>query len=374
MANPVRFPGAWHRPLHLNEGRPGSNVMCRRPGRGPKRKLKEREHEVEEVKRGARVAIRRDVTFGELCDYWIANRVPVKRSGKNDQSIIEKHFRPVLETLRLRDLNVRHADRYAVEHTDLDAKTIHNHLTLLTSMLKLAVELGWLVKVPTIRKPRIRLFDSDYSWLRTDDELRRFLVAAQGEGELVFSLYCTAVHTGLRAGELAGLRWEDLDFERRLITVQRSFAGPTKSGDVRHVPILDVLLPVLRAWRLRHPGALVFTNRDGGMLQKSARVFQEVLHRVLEAAQLRPLAPTKRRKHYIVFHDLRHTFASHWMSKGGDLFRLQRILGHKSPTMTNRYAHLAPEAYVTDYARLGAADQFTSKVLPFPQAKAAPGR
>jgi integrase len=118
---------------------------------------------------------------------------------------------------------------------------------------------------------------------------------------------------------------------------------------------------------------LVFTNRDGGMLQKSARVFQEVLHRVLEAAQLRPLAPTKRRKHYIVFHDLRHTFASHWMSKGGDLFRLQRILGHKSPTMTNRYAHLAPEAYVTDYARLGAADQFTSKVLPFPQTKTAPG-
>ena len=96
-------------------------------------------------------------------------------------------------------------------------------------------------------------------------------------------------------------------------------------------------------------------------------------------ARRRPLcrkrkAPTKRRKHYIVFHDLRHTFASHWMSKGGDLFRLQRILGHKSPTMTNRYAHLAPEAYVTDYARLGAADQFTSKVLPFPQATTAPGR
>jgi integrase len=372
MAKPVRFRGKWRiRPLN-EKGVRESYVFDELAE--AKRKLREREHEVEEVKRGARMAIRRDVTFGELCDYWIANRVPVKRSGKNDQSIIEKHFRPALDTLRLRDLNVRHADRYAVEHPDLDAKTIHNHLTLLTSMLKLAVELGWLVKVPTIRKPRIRLFDSDYSWLRTDDELRRFLVAAQGEGELVFTLYCTAVHTGLRAGELAGLRWEDIDFERRLITVQRSFAGPTKSGDVRHVPILDVLLPVLRTWRLRHPGVLVFTNRDGGMLQKSARVFQEVLHRVLEVAQLKPLAATKRRKHYIVFHDLRHTFASHWMSKGGDLFRLQRILGHKSPTMTNRYAHLAPEAYVTDYGRLGAADQFTSKVLPFPQAKVAPAR
>src|SRR5437868_4520369 len=66
--------------------------------------------------------------------------------------------------------------------------------------------------------------------------------------------------------------------ERRLITVQRSFDGPTKAGDVRYVPILDVLLPILQQWHELHPGTLVFTNRDGRMLGKSARIFQEVLH------------------------------------------------------------------------------------------------
>jgi hypothetical protein len=68
--------------------------------------------------------------------------------------------------------------------------------------------------------------------------------------------------------------------------VQRSFDGPTKSDRVRYVPILDPLLPVLRAWKLRHPGRLVFTNQAGAMFAPSGPIFQEVLHRVLAAAEL----------------------------------------------------------------------------------------
>ena len=66
---------------------------------------------------------------------------------------------------------------------------------------------------------------------------------------------------GIHEGELAALRWSDIDFERRLITVQRSFHGPTKAGDVRYVPIMDVLRPILRAWQLKAGGCwLVFPN------------------------------------------------------------------------------------------------------------------
>lgn len=111
----------------------------------------------------------------------------------------------------------------------------------------------------------------------------------------------------MRAGELAGLRWDDVDLDRRLITVQRSFDGPTKAGYVRYVPVLDPLLPLLRSWRLRHPGRLVFTNRDGNMLRESGRIFQEVLHRVLSKADLEPWTDDKgRRRHYVTFHGLRH--------------------------------------------------------------------
>lgn len=55
----------------------------------------------------------------------------------------------------------------------------------------------------------------------------------------------------------------------------------------------------------------------------------------------------------IRFHDLRHTFASHWVMNGGDIFRLSKALGHKSVLITQRtYAHLAPEAWTQDYQRV----------------------
>jgi integrase len=212
---------------------------------------------------------------------------------------------------------------------------VANHLTLLISLLRLANELGWLAALPRIKKPNVQLFSTDFRYLRTKDEVRRFLFAARDDAErdaeALHVLYATAVLTGLRAGELAALRWEDIDLDARRITVQRSFDGPTKSGDVRHVPLMADELPrLLRAHRLAHSGGLVFPAQNQRMLQPSARAFQEVFHRVLDRAGFpREMVGTRVRR-YLTFHGLRHTFASHFMLDGGDIFRLQKYLGHKS--------------------------------------------
>jgi integrase len=317
--------------------------------------LGKHELEVKEIQRGLRSPLPPDKSVGDLCDYWLKNRAPQKRSEKDDQSIIRRHLRPELGEVRLRDLSVAHVDVLAAKRAHLDKKTLHNVLTLLITMLNVAMDLGWLLKMPRIRKPRVPLFTADFRFLRTKDEIGRLLRAAKDEGELVFVSYATAVYTGLRQGEVAGLRWDAIDLENRRITVQRSFEGPTKSGEVRHVPILDVLLPILKAWRLQCPGQIVFPNEAGTMHGKSARLFQEVFHRVLDRAGFPKAQRGGKERRYIVFHDLRHTFASHWVMGGGDMFRLQKILGHKTVQMTMRYAHLAPDAFVGDYARLGAA-------------------
>jgi len=317
--------------------------------------LAQEQSRVREVKRGLRSPAPPEKTFNELADYWLANRAPQKRSGHHDRSIIERHLRPAFGPQLIRTLGTADADKYLCDHLGLDIKTVANHLTLLIAMLNLAVDLGWLLRVPRIRKPKVRLFSTDYHYLRTDEEIARVLRAARDEGELVWTLYATAIYTGLREGELAALQWQDVDFNQRLITVQRSFDGPTKAGDVRYVPLLDILLPLLRDWRLRCPGRLLFPNRDGGMHQPSARIFQEVLHRVLDAAGFEKIDRKGKKRHYVVFHDLRHTFASHWVMKGGDIFKLQKILGHKSIVMTMRYAHLAPAAFAGDLGRFGQA-------------------
>lgn len=323
---------------------------------------------VGEVKRGMRSPTPPDRPVDDLFDLWIAQRVPQKRSGYHDVSIIRRHLRPAFGALILRELSVEHVDRFICDRLHLDVKTVANHIVLLVSMLNLAHEIGWLLRVPKIRKPKIRFFSKDYRYLRNDEEVARFLRAAHDEGLLVYVLFAMAVFTGMREGELAGLLWSDIDFERRLITVDKSFNGPTKAGDVRYVPILDPLLPILQRWRLVCPGALVFPNERGGMHGKSARVFQEVLHRVLDAAGFPKAERAGRLRRYVVFHDLRHTFASHWVMRGGDIFKLQKILGHKSMQMTQRYAHLAPETYASDHGRLGsAAPATTTTVIPLPR-------
>ncbi len=319
-----------------------------------KRALAQAQNEVEQVRAGLRMPVVANKTFAELCDYWITNKVPTKRSGADDISIIKCHLRPAFGTLRLCELNVERADRFIASRVG-SVKTVHNQVTLLISMLNKAVDLNWLERVPRIKKPKVRLFDKDFRYLRTEDEIQRLLRAARDEGEMTYILYSTAIYTGMREGELAGLRWDDVNFDHRLITVQRSYAGPTKAGDVRHVPILDALLSTLRDWRLRHPGKYVFTNQGGRPFLPSARIFQETLQRVLRAAGFQDIEINGKLEHYIVFHSLRHTFASHWVMRGGDLFKLQKILGHKTVQMTMRYAHLQPGVFVEDYDRLGAA-------------------
>jgi len=334
--------------------------------------LKQRKLAVEERKLGLRRPEVRPRRFAEAAAYWEHNRVPRKRSGKDDLSML-RQLRPHFDELLLNDIGrwVIALDRYGALKSHLDAKTVNNHLTLLGAILRVARDLGWLERLPPIRKPKVRAISTDYSFLRTDEEIHRFLEAARAEGEMVRMLYRTAICTGLRAGELAALEWSDISFETRLITVQRSFEGPTKAEDVRYVPVLDALLPALRRWRLQQPGGLVFTNRAGRMLGPSARVFQEVLHRVLDRAGFPMVVRKGKQRRYITFHSLRHTFASHWIMRGGDIFKLQKILGHKSIAMTQRYAHLTPQAFKDDYGRFGSSLEPEAVVVQLPNQTAA---
>jgi integrase len=313
--------------------------------------------EAEERRRGLRAAAVEPRRFDAICTYWLEKRAVRKRSQADDESIIKRHLRPAFGHLRLGDVGVEAVDGFVVERDHLNPKTVANHLTLLISLLRLAHELGWLAALPRIKKPKVQLFSTDFRYLRTKEEVRRFLAAAreddERDAEALHALYATAVLTGLRAGELAALRWEDVDIENRRITVQRSFDGPTKSGDVRHVPLMADELPrILRAHRLAHAGVLVFPAENKRMLQPSARVFQEVFHRVLHRAGFPKETVGTRVRRYLTFHGLRHTFASHFMMDGGDIFRLQKYLGHKSQTMTQRYAHLAPAVFAEDHGRM----------------------
>lgn len=352
MATPVKHRGKWRIRWFDSSGRRKSEVFENR--RDAEFALRRHEVDADEIRRGLRPAPVGVHQFSELVERWLTHRSSQKRSEKDDRSIIRRHLVPAFGELRISEVTPIRIENLRTGLTQ-SPKTVHNILTLLVSMLNYAVELGWLLESqrPRVRKPRVQIGDRDFCYLRTKDEVRRFLVAALDEGSDVHAIFATAIFTGMRAGELAGLLWENVDLDRRLITVAHSYAGPTKAGYIRHVPVLAPILPLLRSWRLQCPGQFVFPSRTGTMLVPSGRIFQDVFQRVLRSAGLeQPRSPGRRR--VLTFHGLRHTFASHWMMAGGDLFTLQRIGGWKTPMMVQRYAHLSPDAFAKDYDLLGA--------------------
>lgn len=148
-----------------------------------------------------------------------------------------------------------------------------------------------------------------------------------------------ALHTGLRKGELFGLRWSDVEPDAGRLTVARSFRALPKSGKPRHLRLPSALISVLSEWRNqcpRTPEGLVFPcqRRSGwGMAPNSGEMLglPALLSESLCRSLVRP------------WHALRHTFASHYVMAGGNILALQKILGHSDIKMTLVYAHLAPD-------------------------------
>ncbi len=311
----------------------------------------ERKLTVQRVKVGLLQRINEEKCFKDLSEYYLNCIVNTKRSPKDLTSIIRAHLLPFFGEIRLMAIGQEYCLRYQQSKSHLSKKTVSNHLALLTSMLNLAVDLKWLEEVPKIKKPKIEFMSEKYEYLKSKEEISCFLKSAEKEGSIVHGLYSTAVYTGLRAGELAGLLWEDVDLEKRIICVRKSFNKITKGGYIRYVPIVDVLLPLLIEFKKRSFCDYVFPSATGTMLLPSARIFQEIFHRVLENAGFPKSLRGGKERAYIRFHDLRHTFASHWLMEGGDIYRLQKVLGHKSMEMTQRYAHFCTNAFTEDFSR-----------------------
>lgn len=284
-------------------------------------------------------------TFSELAERWLDTRANEKRSKADDESMIRKHLRPAFGAI-----TSEHVERYKNERARLSPKTVANHLTLLGTMLRLAVELGWLVSPPIVRKPRVDPDDADQPWLRTDDEIAKVLDAARAAIEHERSVFgCSvrplqrrAVHRHAR-GRARGLamvgsgprpphdprapllRRKDQDPRIATSRADRRCGSPHASRVAPSVPD--------QGRRSRAP------ESGGEHARRVARVFEEVLHRALDRAAFE--RPTEgQNKHVIHFRSFRHTFACHWRLRGGSLDDLIRVLGHTSKTMTEHHANI----------------------------------
>jgi integrase len=136
-----------------------------------------------------------------------------------------------------------------------------------------------------------------------------------------------AIHTGMRRSEQFHLRWENVDFSTRTLTIPRS-----KHGEVRYIDMNDKVVEILRSLPSRLVSPWVFPSATGESPMDAQNFVNRVFKPAVDKAGLGDFR----------WHDLRHTFISRLVMKGVDLRTVQELAGHKTITMTLRYSHLAP--------------------------------
>jgi len=177
------------------------------------------------------------------------------------------------------------------------------------------------VKLPKIDNKRIRFL--------THAEADALLYEIKNRSKQLYRICLISLYCGLRASEIFRLKWGDLDFGREIINV----IG--KGDKSRPAFMTQEVKDVLTAMQPGGASEFIFKDRSGGRIARVSNAFR----RSVDELGLNTDIKDRRKK--IVFHSLRHTFASWHVESGTDLYVVQKLMGHASYQMVERYAHLA---------------------------------
>jgi len=296
-------------------------------------------------------------TVASYADYWIASVVEARcrpSTVSSYRGTLRKHIVPAVGSVTLRRLTPAHVR--ALMAAKLEAggsvRSVQIVHAVLRAMLAEAVReelvernVASIVKGPAAKHEEVKPWGAA--------EAAVFLAAARGDR--LFALFAVGVAVGLRKGELAGLRWEDVDLDQGLVhvrqTIQRVYGvgivvGPPKSARSRRdVPLPVYAVQALKEHRTRQleerlamgrywiDSGLVFTTTIGTGLDP--RNLTRVLDELIAAAGVRRIR----------FHDLRHTCASLLLAQGVPARVVMDVLGHSQFSITmDLYSHVMPSA------------------------------
>jgi integrase len=329
-----------------------------------------------DVRAGTHTADRRSLTIAEAGRLWIetATNAGLERATLDYyKQHLELHIVPLIGTARLSQLTVPAVRAFEDRLTkDRSPIMVRKLLRSLGSIMADAQERG-LVAQNVVRGLRRRTKLSDRRQrsklkigvdIPTPDEISAIVARLTGARR---PLLLTAIFTGLRASELRGLRWADIDLKKAVLHVRQrvdryqQIGRPKSEAGERTVPLPPLLANTLREWKLACPPShlgLAFPNQRG-----NPHVLTDIIRRSFHPAQVAAgVVDATGRAKYGGLHTLRHFYASWCINRKADgglelpLKVVQVRLGHASIQMTaDRYGHLFPSA--DDGAELAAAER-----------------
>ncbi len=292
--------------------------------------------------------------FDELADAFEIGHIAVQlraTTARDYRTNLRLHVLPYFTCRKLRGITRDTVDQFRrhLLEKGTGRRTVNKCITLLAGMFVFAVERDWMVRNPAARFKKLPAEsdprdDVDESIL-SPAEIRLLVNAAEGRWRLII---LTAVTTGLREGELLGLRWQDVSLSRRRIHVRQQytdgrFSKPKTKASRRAVDMPTVLAHELTAWKLacpKGPEDLVFPNGAGNP-ESHGNLLSRGYYPALRRAGVRR----------INFHALRHCYASLLIANGEHPKRIQALMGHSTIRITfDTYGHLIedPEDDVAD--------------------------
>jgi len=294
-----------------------------------------------EIKEGKQPEVKKRIpnhTFRELAQEYI-KWTERQRAFRQKQQVVNQ-LKETFGNIPLRHFNTRLLEQYQTDRLQKGNKkvkvgknewrylpnkpaTTNRHIAVIKHMFTKAVQ--WeMVEEYALKKVRqVKLLEENNRRLRylSKEECQALLNVCDSH---LKPIVITALNTGMRKGEILSLKWDNVDLRHGFILLDI-----TKNGERREIPINETLRTILQGLTRRLDVPYVFFAIETGKpFQDVKRSFNTALRKI----GIRDFH----------FHDLRHTFASHLVMAGIDITTVKELLGHKTLTMTLRYAHLSP--------------------------------
>jgi integrase len=270
--------------------------------------------------------------FKDVWEIYLKEQItaPLTQKVKNWISI---HFLPVFKDKNIQSITKDQIENYQLKRrieimsmpknkgkrdSEISFAYLNKEILILSNFFNFCIKKGYLEKNPCTGIKKL----NELSRLKTlsDDDIDKLIGGATNKltGDLITFL----IYTGCRKGEALNLKWDDVDLKTGVIAIKG-----TKTKYDRHIPISESLKAILRGIEKEQECLYVF-QRNGAKISDFKRSF----HTACRNAGLKDLH----------IHDLRHVFASKMVMSDTSLYKTGILLGHRTPNMTQRYAHLKP--------------------------------
>lgn len=270
----------------------------------------------------------------DIIDRYLSQYLSKQYKYYDDAVRILARWRKEIGHLSLRDLSssqiVRVRDKLLAEKTSKgtprNPATVNRYLSVFSKLLSVAAKEWELIEENPMRKVGKLKEGRGRDRYLSQDEMQALLNACKASSNPhLYSIVCIALYTGMRYGEIVNLRWRDISYNLRSITLRE-----TKNGDCRVIPLTDEVEKIFKTISTleKQPEQLIFAS-SSRRPSKHQMSIQKPFRKALKLAGIEGFR----------FHDLRHTCASYFAMGGLNQGELMNVLGHRSPQMTARYAH-----------------------------------